>query len=125
MQMYQLWAVRVDGGNGKELYGEDYADIYAINRLHFKAGSNKTCDHVSLCSFYVWVTFLASYAAGTGCAVPGSFKGVSTKEMFASSSSASLGLLLLPLATVDSVWHLLRLSPLPLACRFSSTHPDS
>ncbi|CAM9655020.1 unnamed protein product [Pylaiella littoralis] len=43
--MYQLWAVRVDGGNGKELYGENYADIYAINRLHFKAGCNKTCDH--------------------------------------------------------------------------------
>ena len=45
-QMYQLWAVRVDGGNGKELYGEDYADIYAINRLHFKAGTNGSCDHV-------------------------------------------------------------------------------
>ena len=44
--MHQLWAVRVDGGNGKELYGEDYADIFAINRLHFKAGSNGTCDHV-------------------------------------------------------------------------------
>ena len=44
--MHQLWAVRVDGGNGKELYGEDYADIYAINRLHFKATTNGTCDHV-------------------------------------------------------------------------------
>ena len=45
-QMYQLWAVRVDGGNGKELYGEDYADIYAMTRLHFKAATNGTCDHV-------------------------------------------------------------------------------
>ena len=40
--------MKVDGGNGKEIYGEDYADIWAINRLHFKAGNNKTCDHVSL-----------------------------------------------------------------------------
>ena len=44
--MYQLWAVRVGDGNGKELYGEDYPDIYAINRLHFKAATNGTCDHV-------------------------------------------------------------------------------
>ena len=44
--MFQLWAVRVDGGDGKELYGEDYADIYAINRLHFKAAANGSCDHV-------------------------------------------------------------------------------
>ena len=44
--MYRIWAVRVDGGNGKELYGEDYADIYAINRLHVKAATNGTCDHV-------------------------------------------------------------------------------
>ncbi|CAN0021262.1 unnamed protein product [Pylaiella littoralis] len=43
--MYQLWAVRVDGGNGEELYGEDYADIYAISRLHFLAAMNKSCDH--------------------------------------------------------------------------------
>eukprot|EP00752_Nemacystus_decipiens_P002258 g2139.t1 len=43
--MHKLWTVKVDGGNGKELYGEDYADIWAINRLHFKAGNNKTCDH--------------------------------------------------------------------------------
>ena len=44
--MYQIWAVRVDGGNGKELYGEDYADIAALHRLHFKAVANGTCDHV-------------------------------------------------------------------------------
>lgn len=49
--MHKLWTVRVDGGNGKEVYGEDYADIWAINRLHFKAGHNKTCDHVSSCLF--------------------------------------------------------------------------
>lgn len=45
--MYTLWEVRVDGGNGKELYGEDYADIFAINRLHYKAASPFACDHVS------------------------------------------------------------------------------
>ena len=44
--MHQLWKVRADDGDGKELYGEDYADIYAISRLHFKAASNGTCDHV-------------------------------------------------------------------------------
>ena len=44
--MHQLWRVRADDGDGKELYGEDYADIYAISRLHFKAASNGTCDHV-------------------------------------------------------------------------------
>lgn len=37
----------MNGGNGKEKYGEDYADIYAINRLHFKAAMNNDCDHVS------------------------------------------------------------------------------
>ena len=46
-QMYQLWDAEVDGGNGKEMYGDDFADIWAINRLHFKAAMNKTCDHVS------------------------------------------------------------------------------
>lgn len=45
--MYQLWEAKIDGGNGKELYGEDFADIWAINRIHFKAGMNKDCDHVS------------------------------------------------------------------------------
>lgn len=47
-QMYQLWVVRVDGGNGEELYGKGYADIYAINRLHYKAASPIDCDHVSI-----------------------------------------------------------------------------
>lgn len=46
LQMYTLWAVRVNGGNGKEKYGDDYTDIYAINRLHFKAAMNNDCDHV-------------------------------------------------------------------------------
>lgn len=46
-QMLKLWTVRVDTGEGKELYGEDYADIWAINRLHFKAASHYECDHVS------------------------------------------------------------------------------
>lgn len=45
--MYELWRVRVDDGDGKELYGDNYADIYAINRLHYKAASPVECDHVS------------------------------------------------------------------------------
>ena len=47
-QMLELWKVRVDGGDGKERYGEGYSDIWAINRLHFKASSPQFCDHVSL-----------------------------------------------------------------------------
>lgn len=46
--MLIIWTVRVDGGEGQELYGDDYADIWAINRLHFKAASTYECDHVSL-----------------------------------------------------------------------------
>lgn len=45
--MAKLWHVRVQGGLGKELYGPDYADIWAINRLHYKAASPPMCDHVS------------------------------------------------------------------------------
>ncbi len=48
LQMFKLWDVKVDGGNGKELYGNDYADIYAMQRLHFKAAMNSECDHVSI-----------------------------------------------------------------------------
>lgn len=45
--MYKLWEVKVEGGNGKELYGEHYADIWAINRLHFKgATGTDICDNV-------------------------------------------------------------------------------
>lgn len=42
-----LWDVRVQGGEGKELYGKDYSDIWAINRMHFMAASGYECDHVS------------------------------------------------------------------------------
>ena len=45
-QMFQLWAVRVDGGEGKEIYGEDYADVYAMNRLHHKASASRACNYV-------------------------------------------------------------------------------
>ena len=45
--MYALWAEPVNGGRGKEKYGDEFADIYAINRLHFKAAMNNDCDHVS------------------------------------------------------------------------------
>ncbi|CAM9789553.1 unnamed protein product, partial [Scytosiphon promiscuus] len=55
--MYTLWSVHVDGGNGKEIYGEDYADIYAINRLHFKAGMSNDCDH-----FHDGIGFLTSHS---------------------------------------------------------------
>ena len=47
-QMAELWRVRVQGGTGKEVYGDDYADIWAINRLHFKAAAELSCDHVRL-----------------------------------------------------------------------------
>lgn len=35
------------GGDGKDMYGESYADVWAINRLHYLAVSPKECDHVS------------------------------------------------------------------------------
>ncbi|CAM9814374.1 unnamed protein product [Ectocarpus fasciculatus] len=54
--MYTLWDVRVDTGKGKELYGDDYADIYAINRLHFKAAMSEDCDH-----FHDGLGFLTSH----------------------------------------------------------------
>lgn len=47
MQMAVLWDVRVQGGEGKELYGAEYSDIWAINRMHFMAASGYDCDHVS------------------------------------------------------------------------------
>ncbi|CAN0387437.1 unnamed protein product [Pylaiella littoralis] len=55
--MFTLWSVRVDGGNGKELYGEGYADIYAINRLHYKAASPIDCDH-----FHDGLGFMTNHA---------------------------------------------------------------
>ena len=48
-QLFQLWAVRVDDGHGKEIYGEDYADIFVINRMHYKAATSSICDHVRTC----------------------------------------------------------------------------
>lgn len=44
--MFQLWEVRVDDGDGVEIYGEDYVDAYAMNRIHFLGTTNDTCDHV-------------------------------------------------------------------------------
>eukprot|EP00752_Nemacystus_decipiens_P005412 g4907.t1 len=43
--MFTLWEEPVNGGNGKEMFGNDYADIYAIQRLHFKSAMNNSCDH--------------------------------------------------------------------------------
>lgn len=57
-QMFQLWAIRVDGGDGKEIYGEDYADVYAMNRLHHKASANGTCNYVR--NTTVWLVFWCS-----------------------------------------------------------------
>lgn len=42
--MHTLWAVHVMGGNGKELFGDNYADIWAMDRLHFSASSTGRCD---------------------------------------------------------------------------------
>lgn len=52
-QMFELWRVRVQGGNGRDIYGAGYSDIWAINRLHYKAASPQYCDHVSLLSLSV------------------------------------------------------------------------
>ncbi|CAM9726487.1 unnamed protein product [Scytosiphon promiscuus] len=55
--MHTLWTVRVEGGNGRELYGDAYSDIYAINRLHFKAATPIDCDH-----FHDGLGFLTNHA---------------------------------------------------------------
>ncbi|CAM9241469.1 unnamed protein product [Ectocarpus sp. 12 AP-2014] len=55
--MHQLWVVRVNGGNGLELYGDGYSDILSIDRLHFKAAQNTTCDH-----FHDGLGFLTSHS---------------------------------------------------------------
>lgn len=44
--MQKLWDVRVKDGNGREVFGDGYSDIWAINRLHYKAASPQECDHV-------------------------------------------------------------------------------
>lgn len=55
--MVTLWKVQVKDGEGKELYGEGYQDIWAINRLHFKAGGASTCDH-----FHAGLGFLVAHS---------------------------------------------------------------
>ena len=58
-QMFRLWEVRLDDGEyAREMYGEDYVDVYALNRLHFKASTNSTCNNVrkpvfGVCSMYL------------------------------------------------------------------------
>ncbi|CAM9834525.1 unnamed protein product [Ascophyllum nodosum] len=55
--MAELWRVRVKGGTGKEIYGDDYTDIWAINRLHFAAASEYSCDH-----FHDGLGFMTSHS---------------------------------------------------------------
>ena len=57
-QMFQLWKVRLDGGYARELYGEDYVDVYALNQLHYKATGNITCNNVREHMFRVCFRFL-------------------------------------------------------------------
>lgn len=45
--MFTLWEIRAGGdGGGRELFGKDYTDIWAITNLHFSAESRGMCDHV-------------------------------------------------------------------------------
>lgn len=45
--MFTLWEVRAGGdGGGRDLFGKDYTDIWAITNLHFSAASKGMCDHV-------------------------------------------------------------------------------
>ncbi|CAM9760402.1 unnamed protein product [Ectocarpus sp. 12 AP-2014] len=55
--MHQLWVVRVSDGNGIGQYGDGYADISSISRLHFKAAQNRSCDH-----FHEGLGFLTSHS---------------------------------------------------------------
>ncbi|CAM9627360.1 unnamed protein product [Pylaiella littoralis] len=55
--MFELWRVRVEDGDGREVYGDSYSDIWAINRLHFKAASPQFCDH-----FHDGLGFLTSHS---------------------------------------------------------------
>lgn len=50
--MYTLWNVKADEG-GRERFGEDYADIWEIARVHFAAASEMTCDHVRVIYEYM------------------------------------------------------------------------
>lgn len=45
--MFTLYDVRADVGRGREMFGEDYTDVWAINDLHFAAGSTLEGDYVS------------------------------------------------------------------------------
>ena len=51
----------MDGGEGNKLYGETYADIWAINRLHFQATVAMECDRVSFKVDYRFF-FLRTYS---------------------------------------------------------------
>ena len=44
--MHQLWVVSKE--DGIEIYGDDYIDIWTMNKLHHLGGSAYTCDHVRL-----------------------------------------------------------------------------
>lgn len=44
--MLQIWTVEVEDGSTTS-FGNAHADIWPINRLHFKAASDFECDHVS------------------------------------------------------------------------------
>lgn len=48
LQMLTLWKVRGQGGEGRNLYGPDYTDVWAMSSFHFAASSDPECDHVSL-----------------------------------------------------------------------------
>lgn len=45
--MSTLWKVNADEGGGRELYGEQYTDVWSVNSLHYSAASEASCDHVS------------------------------------------------------------------------------
>ena len=45
-QMHQLWVVSKE--DGMEMYGDNYIDIWTMNKLHHLSGSGYTCDHVRL-----------------------------------------------------------------------------
>lgn len=46
-QMATMWEVRSNGGRGRELFGEEYTDVWGIGSLHFTAAGQAECDHVS------------------------------------------------------------------------------
>lgn len=50
--MHTLWAVKYDEG-GTEMYGDDYTDIWVMNRVHHLAASGGSCDHVRFPSYFM------------------------------------------------------------------------